>query len=72
MYTGAIMEELNVRRLRETHLAINTPITLRVSKPFAANLQIKAMVHESNTSELARLLMELGCKQLGWDLDNPI
>ena len=65
------MEELNVRRSREIHLAINTPITLRVSKTFAANLQIKAMVHNSNTSEMARVLMELGSQQLGWDLDNP-
>ncbi len=66
------MEELEARRKREIHLALNTPITLKVSKPFAANLWLKAQVNNCNTSELARVLMDLGCQQLGWDLDNPI
>ena len=59
------MEELNVRRSREIYLAINTPITLRVSKPFAPNLQIKAMLNKSNTSEMKIVLMGLLSQQIG-------
>ena len=69
MHTSSIMEELEQRREREKHFAINTTISLRVTKPFTANLQVKGLVHGSSTSELARVLMDLGAKQLGWDLD---
>ncbi len=63
---------MSSRREKERHLAINTVVTIRVSKPFAANLQMKSMIHNSNPSEMMRLLAEVGSKQLGWDLDNPI
>ncbi len=72
MYTHCIMKQLQDRREKERHLAINTVVTIRVSKPFAANLQIKSMVHKSNPSEMMRLLAEIGAKELGWDLDMPI
>ena len=72
MYTSSVMKELNKRREKERHLAINTVVTIRVSKPFYTNLQIKSLVHKSNPSEMMRLLAEVGSKQLGWDLDNPI
>ena len=65
------LEGLEARRKREIHLAMNTPIALKVSKPFAANLWLKAIENDSNTSELARVLMEIGCRELGWDLDKP-
>ena len=65
------LEELEARRKREIHLAMNTPIALKVSKPFAANLWLKAIETNSNTSDLARVLMEIGCRELGWDLDTP-
>ena len=65
------LEELEARRRREINLAMNTPIALKVSKPFAANLWLKAIENDSNSSELARVLMDLGAKQLGWDLDTP-
>ena len=44
MYTHSIMKELQDRREKERHLAINTVVTIRVSKPFAANLQMKSMI----------------------------
>lgn len=71
MYTHSIMKELQDRREKERHLAINTVVTIRVSKPFAANLQMKSMIHNSNPSEMMRLLAEVGSKELGWDMDNP-
>ena len=66
------LEELEARQKRENNLAMNTPIALKVSKPFAANLWLKAIENNSNSSELARVLMEIGCRELGWDLDTPI
>ena len=72
MYTHSIMKELQDRREKERNLAINTVVTIRVSKPFAANLQMKSMIHNSNPSEMMRLLAEVGSKELGWDMDNPI
>ena len=72
MYTHSIMKELQDSREKERHLAINTVVTIRVSKPFAANLQMKSMIHNSNPSEMMRLLAEVGSKELGWDMDNPI
>ena len=71
MYTSSVMKELNDRREKERHLAINTVVTIRVSKPFYTNLQIKSLVHKSNPSEMMRLLAEVGSKELGWDMDNP-
>jgi len=65
------LEELEARRRREINLAMNTPIALKVSKTFTANLWLKAIENDSNTSELARVLMEIGCRELGWDLDKP-
>jgi hypothetical protein len=65
------MEALIARRKRERHLAINQPLNLRVSKPFAANLQIKSLVHGATPSEVVRMLMDLGCQQLGWDMEGP-
>ena len=47
MYTHSVMKELQDRREKERHLAINTVVTIRVSKPFAANLQMKSMIHNS-------------------------
>ena len=35
MYTHCIMKQLQDRREKERHLAINTVVTIRVSKPFA-------------------------------------
>ena len=72
MHSVLAMEALITRRERERHLAINQPLNLRVSKPFAANLQIKSLVHGATPSEVARLLMDIGCQQLGWDLDSPV
>ena len=65
------MKELKERRERERYLAINTPITIRVSKPFYTNLYIRSLALQSNPSELMRVILEIGCKELGWDLDNP-
>ena len=72
MYTHSIMKELQDLREKERQLDINTVVTIRVSKPFAANLQMKSMIHNSNPSEMMRLLAEVGSKELGWDMDNPI
>ena len=71
MHSALAMEALITRRERERHLATNQPLNLRVSKPFAASLQIKSLVHGATPSEVARMLMDLGCQQLGWDLDSP-
>ena len=64
------MKELKERRGRERYTAINTPITFRVSKPFYTNLYIRSLALQSNPSELMRVILEIGCKELGWDLDN--
>ena len=71
MHSASGMEALIARRERERHLAINQPLNLRVSKPFAANLQIKSLVHGATPSEVVRMLMDLGCQQLGWDMEGP-
>ena len=72
MHSDLAMKTLIARRERERHLTINQHLNLRVSKPFAANLQIKSLVHGATPSEVARLLMDIGCQQLGWDLDSPV
>tara|TARA_B100000963_G_C22412377_1_gene573805 strand:- start:48 stop:248 length:201 start_codon:yes stop_codon:yes gene_type:complete len=66
------MKEIKERQKREKYLAINTPITIRVSKSFSTNLYIKALTLGVNQSELMRTILEVGCKQLNWDLDKPI
>ena len=38
MYTHSTMKELQDRREKERHLAINTVVTIRVSKPFCSQL----------------------------------
>ena len=37
------MQALTERRDRERYLAVNQPLSLRVSKPMAANLAVKAI-----------------------------
>ena len=65
------MQVLTERRDRERYLAINQPLSLRVSKPMAANLAVKAIQLESSSSELARLLISAGADALGWgDIDS--
>ena len=66
------MKEIKERQKREKYLAINTPITIRVSKSFSNNLYIKALSLGANQSELMRTILDVGCKQLNWDLDKPI
>jgi hypothetical protein len=67
------MQALTERRDRERYLAVNQPLSLRVSKPMLANLAVKAIQHESSSSELARLLISAGAQSLGWgDLDSVI
>lgn len=66
------MKEIKERQKREKYLAINTPITIRVSKSFSANLYIKALSLGVNQSELMRTILDVGCKQLNWDLDKPL
>ena len=56
------MQILTERRDRERYLAVNQPLSLRVSKPMLANLAVKAIQHESSSSELARLLISAGGK----------
>jgi hypothetical protein len=51
------MQVLIKRRDRERHLAVNQPISLRVSKPMAASLTILAIQHGSSASELCRLFI---------------
>ena len=65
------MQSLTERRNRERYLAVNQPLSLRVSKPMLANLAVKAIQLESSSSELARLLISAGAKSLGWgDIDS--
>jgi hypothetical protein len=65
------MQALTERRDRERYLAVNQPLSLRVSKPMAANLAVKAIQLESSSSELARLLISAGAQSLGWgDIDS--
>jgi hypothetical protein len=65
------MQVLTERRDRERYLAVNQPLSLRVSKPMAANLAVKAIQLESSSSELARLLISAGADALGWgDIDS--
>ena len=65
------MQLLTERRDRERYLAVNQPLSLRVSKPMAANLAVKAIQLESSSSELARLLISAGADALGWgDIDS--
>ena len=65
------MQILTERRDRERYLAVNQPLSLRVSKPMAANLAVKAIQLESSSSELARLLISAGADALGWgDIDS--
>jgi len=65
------MQALTERRDRERYLAVNQPLSLRVSKPMAANLAIKAIQLESSSSELVRLLISAGAQSLGWgDIDS--
>ena len=67
------MQALTERRDRERYLAVNQPLSLRVSKPMAVNLAVKAIQLESSSSELARLLISAGAQSLGWgDLDSVI
>ena len=67
------MRMLIERRERERYLAVNQPLSLRVSKPMAANLAVKAIQLQSSSSELARLLISAGAQSLGWgDLDSVI
>ena len=62
-------EALDQRRERERHLAINTPMSFKISKIAATNLMMKGLALTSNPSEIARTLMDVGAKQLGFDLD---
>jgi hypothetical protein len=65
------MQALTERRDRERYLAVNQPLSLRISKPMAANLAVKAIQLESSSSELARLLISAGADALGWgDIDS--
>ena len=65
------MRVLIERRERERYLAVNQPLSLRVSKPMLANLAVKAIQLESSSSELARLLISVGANALGWgDIDS--
>ena len=65
------MQALTERRDRERYLAVNQPLSLRVSKPMAVNLAVKAIQLESSSSELARLLISAGADALGWgDIDS--
>ena len=65
------MQLLTERRDRERYLAVNQPLSLRVSKPMAANLAVKAIQLQSSSSELARLLISAGAYALGWgDIDS--
>ena len=65
------MQALAESRERERYLAVNQPLSLRVSKPMAANLAVKAIQLQSSSSELARLLISAGAYALGWgDIDS--
>ena len=64
-----MQEALIQRRERERYLAINTPMSFKISKIAASNLMIKGLALGSNPSEIARTLMDQGAKQLGFDLD---
>jgi hypothetical protein len=65
------MQALTERRDRERYLAVNQPLSLRVSKPMAASLTILAIQHGSSTSELCRLFIAAGAESLGLgDLDS--
>ena len=67
-----MQEALIQRRERERHLAINTPMSLKISKIASTNLMIKGLVLQSSPSEIARVLMDLGAEQLGFDLEAVI
>ena len=69
MDSSPIAGALDRRRERERHLAINTPMSFKISKIAASNLMIKGLALGSNPSEIARTLMDQGAKQLGFDLD---
>tara|TARA_B100000214_G_C23928614_1_gene609588 strand:- start:552 stop:770 length:219 start_codon:yes stop_codon:yes gene_type:complete len=69
MLTSTLKDAIEARRKREIHLPINTNIGVRVSQIASANLRIKAMAQKSNPSELARTLMDVGARSLGFDLE---
>ena len=65
------MKALRERRIRERHLPILEPISLRVSKPMATSLAVMAVQHDSSTCELCRLLIATGAESLGLgDMDS--
>ena len=65
-----MQEALIKRRELERHLAINTPMSLKISKIASTNLMIKGLALQSSPSEIARVLMDQGAKQLGFDLES--
>jgi len=65
----SVQDALEARREREIYLPINTNIGVRVSKLASVNLRIHAMTYKSNSSELARMLMDEGARSLGLDLE---
>ena len=65
----SVQDALEARREREIYLPINTNIGVRVSQVASVNLRIHAMTYKSNSSELARMLMDEGAKSLGLDLE---
>ena len=69
MLTSPLQDAIEARRKREIHLPINTHLGIRVSLLASTNLRIRAMAHNSNPSELARVLMDEGARSLGFDLE---
>tara|TARA_Y100001968_G_scaffold91850_1_gene82614 strand:- start:190 stop:408 length:219 start_codon:yes stop_codon:yes gene_type:complete len=69
MDSTPMKESLDQRRERERYLAINTPMSFKISKIAATKLMKKGLSLTSNPSEIARTLMDVGAKQLGFDLD---
>ena len=65
----SVQDALEARRQREIHLPINTFVGLRMSQIASVNLRIHAMTYKSNPSELARVLMDEGARNLGLDLE---
>tara|TARA_Y100001968_G_scaffold3840_1_gene3390 strand:- start:237 stop:455 length:219 start_codon:yes stop_codon:yes gene_type:complete len=70
MDSSPMLEALGRRRERERHLPINTPMSFKISKIASTNLMIKGLALESSPSEIARVLIDEGAKQLGFDLES--
>ena len=72
MHSPSFKDAIETRRERERYLSVNTNLSLRVTKVASVNQAITMATYQSNPSEVARVLMDLGAKSLGIDLEKIV